>query len=118
MPSFGKTYLSFYFVFLLCIVQLVASLPAADSSFHRRHLQPIGPAFPYGKLADRILNVNDVTYVKRDVDEREEDNVAAYALPPIPPASLQPSAIPKIGIIKSVLYMVYRIPDVIENFVA
>jgi len=50
MLSLANTYLSFYLLFVLCIAGLAASAPTTH--------QP----FPYGKLADKILNVNDRKY--------------------------------------------------------
>lgn len=56
-----NTHLSLYlaiFLFLLCISDLAASTPV----FHRRHLQPTDPPFPYGRLVDKVLNINHVAY--------------------------------------------------------
>lgn len=82
MLSFAKTYLSFYFLAsMLCTAGFVASAPTMSASesyhhrHHRHHLQAIDPPFPYGKLADKILNVNDISYL---IDDREEDRVLAY----------------------------------------
>lgn len=75
------TSLSFYsriFTFLLCsITCLVASAPTSmtttsATAYHRRQ---IDLPFPYGKLADKILNVNDVAYM---IDDREDDGVFDY----------------------------------------
>jgi len=84
MLSFLNTHISFYLTiisFLLCITDLAASAPTTiGSDLHRRHLQPIDLPFPYGKLADEILNVNRVSYImKRELDEREEDRVVTYS---------------------------------------
>ncbi|KAF8811214.1 hypothetical protein BYT27DRAFT_7184590, partial [Phlegmacium glaucopus] len=79
MLSFINTHISFYltiFSFLLCIANLAGSTPISiNSDFHRRHLQPVDPPFPYGRLADKILNVNHVSYMKRELDDCEEDSV-------------------------------------------
>lgn len=57
---------SFYILFLLCIAGHVASVPIAS---HRHHLQHHSGPFPYGKLANKLLNVNNNEYMIDDLDE-------------------------------------------------
>jgi len=64
MLSFVNAHVSFYLALFLCLVDVAESAPAS-SAFHRRHLQPLNTPFPYGKLADRIFNVQyymDIPY--------------------------------------------------------
>ena len=70
MLSFANTRLSFY-LFLLCLASLAASTPI---TYHRHH--PDSRPFPYGKLADKLLNVNDISYMNDDLDD--EDMVRVY----------------------------------------
>jgi hypothetical protein len=118
MFALAKTHLSFYLLsILLCIAGLVLSAP---TPYHRRQ---IDTPFPYGKLADKILNVNEVSYL---IDDREDDWILAYPddstaafSPPIPLASpelpvLPPSTAPKVDTIS----LVYRIPHIVKQVVA
>lgn len=76
MLAFAKTHLSFYLLaFILCIAGFVISAPMSASRSYHRHRQAIDPPFPYGKLADKTLNVNHVSYM---IDDREEDWILAY----------------------------------------
>ena len=71
-------YLTISTFLLLCIVNLAEAAPVLiiRSIFHHRHLQPMDLPFPYGKLADKILNVNtDISYVKHEIDEGEVGRV-------------------------------------------
>lgn len=125
MFSFAKTHLSLYLLsILLCIAGLVVSAP---TPYHRRQ---INIPFPYGKLADKILNVNDVSYL---IDDREDDWLLAYpdyataSFSPPSPASiplaspelpaLPPSTAPRVDTM-SLFSFVYRIPHIIKQAVA
>jgi len=124
MLSFAKTHLSFCFLFLLCVAGFVACAPA--TTHHRRHLHS-GP-FPYGKLADKLLTVNDRNYdVPYMNDNLEEDMVRVYPenhsfSSGIPTASFEPklslpfNSIPNVGI-KDILSFAHRIQDIIKNVV-
>ena len=72
MLSFANTQLSFYLLFLLCMASIAASAPT--TTYHR-HLPSSSSSFPYGKLADKLLNVNDVSYM---IDDLDEDMVRVY----------------------------------------
>jgi len=79
MLSFASanTFLSFYFLFLLSVASLAASAPATSHHRHFHHLH--SGSFPYGKLADKLLKVNDRNYdVSYMIDDHEEDNVRVY----------------------------------------
>jgi hypothetical protein len=115
--------LSFYLISLLCITGLVASAPITTT--HRRHLDSQrSSSFPYGKLADRLLNVNDdVSYTMDDLDEDmirvyPENHTISSA---IPIANLEPklslpttrSRVRNVG----TKNLFYRIPDIVRNIV-
>lgn len=80
MLTFAYAHLSFYFLFFLCFAGLAASAPATHHlpATHRRHPLHSRP-FPYGKLADKLLHVNDRTYdVPYMIDDLNEDTVRVY----------------------------------------
>ena len=121
MLSFANTHFSFY-LFILCIAGLAASAPIT----YRHHLDS---PFPYGKLADKLLDVNIVSYTVDD--DLDEDIVRIYSSPGPPIASFDPmqpvllpiydTSIPNIGITKNNILssfdFAYRIPDVIKKVV-
>jgi hypothetical protein len=122
MLSFANTHLSFYLLFLLGVAGLAASAPI---TYHRHHLDW---PFPYGKLADKLLNVNDVSYM---IDDFDEDMVRVYpenhSIPfsVLPIASFEPKlpvpinhdTTPNVGT-KNLFSFAYRIPDFIKKVVA
>ena len=67
MLSFANNALSFYLLVLLGLTGLAASAP---TTYHRHQNSP----FPYGKLADKILNVNHVSYMIDDVNDDDDDD--------------------------------------------
>jgi hypothetical protein len=128
MLSFANTHLSFYYLlFLLCVAGLVASAPTTHNhNGHHLHSRP----FPYGKLADRLLHVNDrnndVPYM---IDNLDEDMVRVYPdfeNPSVPSSSglpiasfepkLLPVPIPNVGT-KDIISFAYRLPDIIKKLV-
>jgi len=143
MLSFANTQLSFYYLlFLLCVTTgLVASAPTTHHrNRNNNHHNLLSRPFPYGKLGDRILHVNDrnndVPYM---IDNLEEDMLRVYphsenhhnSVPvfpsslPIPssePKLLEPiNTIPNVGTItttvttttKDFFSFAYRLPDII-----
>jgi len=120
MHSFANTALSFYLLFLLCMASLAVSAP---TTYHRHHLHS---PFPYGKLADKLLNVNDVSYM---IDDFDEDTVRVYPKSHSIPFSALPTTsfdtkppvpidtIPNVDI-KNLLSFAYRIPDIVKKIVA
>ena len=125
MLSFATTHLSFSLLFLLCIASLAASAPTTN---HRHHLHGLHSGhFPYGKLADKLLKVNDVSYM---IDDNDEDMVRVYPenhLIPIssnllPIASFEPKLPLPINktIVgtKDLFSFAYLIPDFIKKVVA
>ena len=120
MLSFANNQLSFYLVFLLCIAGLAASAPI---TYHRHQLDS---PFPYGKLADKLLNANDVSYM---IDDLDEDIVRIYpehhSIPfssALPIASFEPKLSPPINTIpdvdtKNLFSFAYRITDNIKKAV-
>jgi hypothetical protein len=124
MLSFSRTHLSFYLSFILYIACLVASAPT-PTTYHRHQ---VDMPFPYGKLAEKMLNVNDISYT---IDDREEDWLSAYPdyptaflddddddLPVIPPTRpVLPIIIPKVET-RSLSSFVYRLPHLINHAVA
>jgi len=131
MLSFANTHLSFYLVFLLCIAGLAASAPTAHhGNRHSHHRLNSGP-FPYGKLADKILNVNDRNYdISYMIDDLDEDMVRypeGHSIPfssDLPIASFEPkpppsiNTIPNVGTNKNLFSFAYRMPDIIKKVVA
>ena len=109
MISFASTRLTFYLVFLLCMAGLAASAPI---TYHRHQLDS---PFPYGKLADKLLNVNDVSYMIDDLDEEGMVRVYPFssALPIVGFAPI--NTIPNVGTKKNLFSF---IPDIIEKIVA
>ena len=117
--------ISFYLLFLLCITSLAASAPI---TYQRHHLLGDSGPFPYGKLADKLLNVNDVSYI---IDDLYEDIVRVYpenhSTPfssALPISIFQPNLnlpLPSNGIrnvgTKNLLSLAYRIPDIIKKVV-
>ena len=117
MPSFANTPPFFYLLFLLCIAGLAASAP---TTYH------LNSPFPYGKLADKILNVNHVSYMIDDLDD--DDRVRAYPENHSIPFSDLPIAnfelpvipinnnntIPDVGT-KNIFSFAYRIPNIIKK---
>jgi len=73
MLSFTNTPLSFfyYLLFLLSIAGLAASAPT-PTTYHRHHLDS---PFPYGKLADKLLHINDVSSSYMIGDDDDEDRL-------------------------------------------
>jgi hypothetical protein len=131
MLSFANTHLSFYFLFLLvCVANLVASAPTHNSN-HRHNLQ--SRPFPYGKLADKLLHVNDRNYdVSYMIDDINEDMVRVYpenhhSVEFVPFSSGLPIAsfestkllpVPKVGDIKNLFSFAYQhIPHIIKKVV-
>ena len=124
MLSFAKTYLSFNLLFLLCIAGLAASSPITYNHHHRHHLN--SRSFPYGKLADKLLNVNDVSYYMTD-DLHQDDMVRVYPENhhSTPFSSILPISSFELPIsIKTIstkilvsLASSYRIPDIIKKVV-
>ena len=123
MPSFANTPLSFFLLFILC----VASLAASAHIPHRRH--HLDSPFPYGKLADKLLHVNDVSYM---IDDHDEDTVRVYpenhSVPfssALPIASFEPklpvlpidNTTPRVGT-KTLFSFTNRISDSIKKVVA
>jgi hypothetical protein len=121
MLSFANAHLSFYLLFLICMAGLAASAPI---TYHRHHLNS---PFPYGKLADKLLNVNDVSYI---IDDLDEDMVRVYpenhSIPfsDLPIADIEPkppvpinTTTPNVGS-TNLFSFAYRIPDVIKKIVA
>jgi len=118
MLSFANIPLSFYFL-LLCIAGLAASAP---TTYHRHLDSP----FPYGKLADKLLNVNHVSFLidNPDDEDREihiypEDH---YSIPPFPaPPTIASSELkPPTNTIRTkdlFLSFAHRIPDMIKRVV-
>ena len=117
--------ISFYPLFLLCIAGLAASAPITH---HRHHLLGDSGPFPYGKLADKLLNVNDVSYMISNLDE---DMVLVYpdnhsiSSVLVPFANFLPK-LPLLPVIKTIpndvgtenlLSFAYRIPDIIKKVV-
>ena len=115
--------LSFYLLFLLCIAGLAASAPI---TYHRHHLGP----FPYGKLADKLLNINDASYMIDDLDEDMfrvyPENHSMSFSPGLPIASFEPklpapnqsiNTISNVGTnnLKNLFSFAYRIPDIIKK---
>jgi hypothetical protein len=105
----------------------MASLAAsAPITYHRHHLHP---TFPYGKLADKLLNVNDISYM---IDDLDEDMVRVYpenhSIPfssTLPIASFEPkllpvtidnNTIPNVDT-KHLFSFAYRIPDIIRKVI-
>ena len=96
---------------------LAASAPI---TYHHHHL------FPYGKLTDKLLNVNDVPYM---IDDHDEDMDRVYPenhfipFPALSISSFEPK--PQLPIItppntgtKVLFSFAYRIvPDIIKKFV-
>ena len=118
MLSFANTRLSFY-LFLLCLASLAASTPI---TYHRHH--PDSRPFPYGKLADKLLNVNDISYMMDD--DFDADMFRVYPeSQSIPFSSALPitsfelplrikTTIPNVDS-KSLFSFVYRIADIIKK---
>lgn len=133
MLSFANAQLSFFVLFFLCFAGLVASAPATHNR-HHLHSRP----FPYGKLADRLLHVNDRNYdvsYMMDSDGHNEDIVRVHpedhSLPfspglpitaPItsfePKPSLPVNTIPNVDTgTKNILSFAYRMQDIIKELV-
>lgn len=133
MLSFGNNiHLSFYLLFLICIASLATSAPSTlhgnhHGPHHSHHLQQSGP-FPYGKQADKLLNVNDRNYDASDmIDDFDEDMVRVYpedhsfaSESGSPIASLEPLPIntpPNVGTKKNLLSFTSDMPDIIKKAV-
>ena len=117
--------LAIYLLFMLCMASLAASAPI---TYHRHHLHS---HFPYGKLADKLLNVNGVSYMIDNFDD--EDMVHVYpenrsipsssALPiasfdePKLPISIDNTSTPNVGTNHLFSFTYYRIPDIIKKVV-
>lgn len=134
MLSFANNiHLSFYLVFLLCIAGLATAAPSTPHGnhhgpHHSHHLQHSSP-FPYGKQADKLLNVNDRNYDVSDmIDEPDEDMFRLYpedhsnplsSGPPI--ASFEPplpiNTTPNVGTKKNLFSFAYDMPDIIKKVV-
>jgi hypothetical protein len=114
---FGIIMLFFYLLFLLCIAGLATSAPL---TYHRHHL--VDSPFPYGKLTDRLLNVNDVSYMLDDLDEDmvriyPENHSTSFSSAAIPIASLE-LPLPNVRVYaKNLFSFAYRIPDIIKKAV-
>ena len=112
--------LSIYLLFLLCLAGLAASAPTIH---HHPQLDSLG-SFPYGKLADKLLNVNDVSYMIDNIDEDmvrvypENHSIPFSSAPPLIPnfESKLPviPTIPNVGT-KNLFSFVYRIPDIFKQ---
>jgi hypothetical protein len=66
MRSFIQSFFTFRaFILLCCLVNSASSAPIGPSGssvgFSKRHLSAVDRIFPYGKLSDRFLRVNDVS---------------------------------------------------------
>ena len=115
--------LFFYLLFLQCIASLAASAPVTH---HRHRLQ--SSLFPYGKLADRILNVNDASYIIEDLDDEdmlhvypENQSVPFSSALPIA-ASFQPVPVPPSNTIPNVsaenlFSFAFHITDIVRKVV-
>jgi len=127
MLSFANTQLSFYFyfLFLLCVAGLAASAPTTHHRGHHLRSRP----FPYGKLADILLHVNDrnndVPYMIDGLDEDVRVYPENHSVPfpsGLPIASLEPklllpiNTIPNVGT-KNILSFAYLLPDIIKKVV-
>lgn len=135
MLSFANNHLSFCFLFLLvCVVSLVASAPTTSHNSNHRHNLHSRP-FPYGKLADKLLHVNDRNYdVPYMIDDVNEDMVRVYpekhhhsveSVPfsssDLPITGSEPTklmVVPKVGDIKNLFSFAYQhIPHIIKKVV-
>ena len=113
-----------HLLFLLCIAGFAASASISHHR-HRHHLD--SSPFPYGKLADKLLNVNDVSYVLDD--DLDEEMVRVYPeSQSIPSSSALPIArfelplriktiIPANVGIKSLFSSAYHIADIMKKVV-
>lgn len=115
---------SLYLLFLLCIAGLAASAPTTYN---------LNSPFPYGKLADKILKVNDdVPYMIDDIDDEvrvyPENHFMPFSDLPIPSFEVLPPVVvvpiidntkPNIGINlkkKNVVFpFVYRIRSIVKK---
>ena len=107
--------LSFYLLFLLCITGLATSAPITH---YRHHL--VDSPFPYGKLTDRLLNVNDISYIMDDLDEDmvriyPENHSTSFSFSPVPITSFE-LPLPNVYT-KNLFSFAYRIPDIIKKAV-
>lgn len=114
--------LSFNLFFLLCIAGLATSAPITH---HRQRL--LDTHFPYGKLADKLLNVNDRNYDVSDmIDDFDEDMLVHvypenHSLPsfssalPISRFELPPPT--RNVCTKNQFSFLYHIPDIIKEVI-
>ena len=114
--------ISSYLLFLLFISGLAASAPIPH---HRHHL--LNSPFPYGKLADKLLRVNDASYTIDDFDEHmvrvypENHSIPFSSAPPIdnfePKLPVPINITPNVGT-ENLFSLSYRIPDIITKVVS
>ena len=104
--------LSIYLLFLLCIAGLATSAPTIH---HHPQLDSLG-SFPYGKLADKLLNVNHVSYT---IDDLDEYWVGAYPENHSTPfSSINSFELPLPNVdAKNLFSFFYRLPDIIKKVV-
>ena len=108
--------LSIYFLFLLCIAGLAASAPTI---YNHPQLDTL-ESFPYGKLADKLLNVNDGSYYM--MDDLDEYLVGVYPENHSTPfSSVRPInsfelTLPNVNT-KNLFSFFYRLPDIIKKVV-
>jgi hypothetical protein len=107
--------LFFYLLFLLCIAGLATSAPTL---YHHPQLES-PRSFPYGKLADKLLNINDVSYMIDDLDEYmvgaypENHSTPFSSTLPITRFELP---LPNVGT-NNLFSFAYRIRDIIKQIV-